>query len=84
MTKPPPAFCTVRYRRAKPKMSDSRKITIKTINKILAKLAAAPAIPVKPSRAAMIAMTKNIRAHLNMPIPSPNRGALTLNIAGER
>ena len=35
-------------------------------NKTLAIVAAAPAIPVKPSTAAMIAITKNINAQCNM------------------
>ena len=53
-------------RRTSPAISESRKSTTKTKNKIFAMDAAPAAIPPKPKTAAMIATMKNASAQLNM------------------
>jgi len=49
-----------------PAINITRKSTMKIKNKTLAILAAPAAIPVNPSTAAIIAIMKNVAAHLNI------------------
>jgi len=50
-------------------MSDKAKRTKNIINRILAISVAVAMIPVKPRRPAIIATTKNVRAHTSIPVP---------------
>ena len=55
--------------RTAPAIADTIKSTRKTKNRIFAIPAAAPAIPLKPSTAAMSAMMRNVMDHDNMILP---------------
>ena len=63
-------LCLSVYKRLRPKISERTKSTKKTMKRILAMPAAVPAIEVKPSNAAMRAMTRNVTDQLNMVVES--------------
>jgi hypothetical protein len=62
---------------------DTRNMTRKTKKRIFAIPAAAPAMPPKPNRAAMSAITRNVTAHPNIIFPPfMNAGVLAVTLIG--
>jgi hypothetical protein len=64
-----------------PAIKRIRKITTKRKKRNFAISAAAPAIPVNPSNAAMTAMMKKIAAHLNIILFCPGKAQLAWRLA---